>query len=128
MVSIIYTTMVYNIPVYNPFEILDFSEGFQKRTDAFISLSDKKIMNKILIKTKMCRFGNRCPRKVCTFAHSCKELQPSKCVFGETCRFMNHPTRTCTFLHPNETIKEFIERTGLQVPGKVDNIPKELEI
>jgi hypothetical protein len=116
----------YAIEIYNPFEVLNQSYESQKRMEAFEILANRQIMNKVLKRTKLCKYGSKCKRKVCTFAHSIKELQPAKCLFGESCRFINHPSRKCTFLHPNETKEEFVKRTGLEIPGKVEIAPKEL--
>ena len=49
---------------------------YEERCSAFRAMADKKAMGTHLIRTKMCRFGKRCNRKVCTFAHSADELQP----------------------------------------------------
>jgi len=115
----------YSVPTSNMFDVLDDS---LQRTEAFSILSDREKLNRVLMKTRMCKYGKECTRKICYFAHSLKELQPTLCLFGDTCKFKNHPDRVCPYLHPDESKREFIKRTGLDKPGKVINLPIQLEL
>ncbi len=110
------------------------------RTQAFQTLKDKKSISSTLFKTKMCAYVtkklvdgqvvtvNECTRKNCHFAHSHEELVMAPCVFGDLCKFRHAKTRPCTFLHPGETLEEFRERTGQNLPGKTRNLPLILPI
>lgn len=88
------------------------TEG-QLRTDAFETLGNKELIYQRLQNTEMCIYavqGKKCPRKICYFAHSSDELQIVKCFFGISCRYINDKTKPCKFLHPIETIEEYINR------------------
>jgi len=92
------------------------------RNKGFEILKDKNKIDTSLAKTKMCSFGNDCPRgKYCRFAHSIDELKISSCVFGNTCKFIKHTengieniskTKICLHKHPKETEQDFLNRTN----------------
>lgn len=79
---------------------------------------NKRILQKHLKKTKMCREGSNCSRKICNFAHSTQELRPSMCIWGEKCALINRKTNPCIHLHPKESREDFLIRTGLITPGE----------
>jgi len=90
------------------------------RNKGFDILKDKNKIDTSLSKTKMCSYGNDCPRgKYCRFAHSKSELKISKCVFGDNCKFIKYTengienlskTKICLHKHPNESEEEFYNR------------------
>jgi len=86
----------------------------EERRKVFQMMGDKKKMAAKLTKTKMCKFGKKCRRRVCNFAHTLEELQPAKCLFGTKCRFIHSKTKKCCFLHPGENREDFLGRTGLK--------------
>ena len=96
------------------------------RTKAFYILQNKKLMSNNLKNTKLCKYGKNCQRTICNFAHSLEELKPAECIFGTACNFQKSKTKICGFIHPNETIDQFIERTGLKLPQKNIFKPKEI--
>tara|TARA_Y100000996_G_scaffold318578_1_gene254699 strand:+ start:664 stop:1125 length:462 start_codon:yes stop_codon:yes gene_type:complete len=96
------------------------------RTKAFYILQNKKLMSNNLKNTKLCKFGKNCQRSICHFAHSLEDLKPAQCIFGNACNFQKSKTKICGFIHPNETIDQFIERTGLELPQKNIFKPKEI--
>lgn len=70
------------------------------------------------IKTKMCKFEDKCRRKNnCSFAHSKEELFIPPCRFGIRCR-----KQDCTFSHPKKIIP-FIK----PIEKKIENDEKNLE-
>jgi hypothetical protein len=78
------------------------------RAKAFNTLGDKKQLQQKLEKTTMCKFGKKCTRKVCHFAHNLEELKPRECLFGKKCR---HGDK-CRFFHPHcEDKIGFLKRT-----------------
>lgn len=56
-------------------------------------------------KTRMCKYGLRCNRVGCEFAHTVTELKPAQCGFGNNCI-----NRRCNFKHPSETDEQYKER------------------
>lgn len=56
--------------------------------------------------TKMCLYENKCTRKVCTFAHSLSELEPTKCYNDMRCA-----NEECVHIHSNETVATYHART-----------------
>lgn len=64
-----------------------------------------------------------CPHgKKCKFAHSIEQHNPTKCGYGEKCRYitsendmyLNIPdTRKCTYIHPNESKNIYYNRIGM---------------
>lgn len=63
-------------------------------------------------KTKMCRriiAKGYCANPNCTFAHTCNELTPINCTYGQRCRFK---AKTCLFIHPQESKIQFLQRHG----------------
>jgi hypothetical protein len=105
------------------------------RTVAHEKLSDKKEMEKVLTKTRMCKsveMGTVCRHGVrCRFAHSLDELVACQCVFGMECRrvervggcYKNCGDRVCNFIHPGEERAAFYLRTGLKKPTPVKAAP-----
>ena len=88
------------------------TEG-QLRTDAFETLGNKELICQKLKKTNMCIYaikGKPCPRRNCYFAHSKDELVSVKCFFGVSCRHVNDKTKPCKFIHPSETVDEYMIR------------------
>ena len=131
------TTQNYNERIQKKENIIKYiNESFKKsidekvtkekisnnRTKGFEILKDKNKIDTSLINTKMCSFGNDCPRgKYCRFAHSKNELKISSCVFGETCKFINYTengieniskTKICLHKHAKETYQDFLNRTN----------------
>ncbi len=75
-------------------------------------LLQKKSPNPVQ-KTRLCKFlleKKPCIYRICHFAHSISELQPSECSFGGECR-----KQSCSFLHPTETVQSFVNRLGWNV-------------
>ena len=99
----------------------------KKRTNAFQIFQNKKMISNILYKTKMCNRLN-CDRQTCNFAHQSDELRNPKCIFDESCQFINSKTNPCPFLHSSETFDEFQIRTGLNRPGKIFINIKEIHL
>jgi hypothetical protein len=95
------------------------------RTTAFNIMGDKSKIAQNLKCTKGCRnvttldsegnFGV-CYRHHCTFAHSMEELTPPSCSFGSNCR-MKYGTRPCRFRHDDETVEEWLNRSGVNRPN-----------
>jgi hypothetical protein len=99
------------------------TEG-QLRTDAFETLGNKEMICQKLKNTNMCIYaikGKKCPRKICYFAHSKDELELVKCFFGISCRHINDKTKLCKFIHPNETVDEYMDRIK-QLNRSKDNV------
>jgi hypothetical protein len=106
------------------------------RTEAFNQLANKDNQTVRLTATKACRnvstltstggFGV-CYRKECTFAHSQDELSHPQCTFDTSCRQLHGRTDRntgfvdtkykCRFKHSNESVHEFLYRTGTTVPN-----------
>ena len=108
------------------YEKCKICENEKIRTKAFHILQNKKLMSVNLKNTKLCKFGAKCERKICNFAHSLDELKPAKCIFGLACNFQDSKTKVCGFIHPNETITDFVVRTGLKIPQQNVYKPKEI--
>lgn len=97
-------------------------KNINNRSKGFEILKDKNKIDTSLSKTKMCSYGNDCPRgKNCRFAHSKDELKISSCVFGDSCKFIKYTengienickTKICLHKHPKETEQDFINRTN----------------
>ena len=79
------------------------------RTNAFKVLSDKKMLQQRLYKTKMCNRKN-CQVVDCPFAHSRSELRVLKCLFGEKCLYMHSKNKMCKHIHPQETLESYNDR------------------
>jgi len=107
----------------------DISEGWKevcKKDDRGI---DKKQINKVLSKTKLCesvQTGKTCRHgKYCRFAHSLEELLVCPCDFGANCKFVtcnngvygNNGDKKCNRLHPDEELGDYYIRTGLKKRG-----------
>ena len=61
----------------------------------------------------------------CTFAHTIEELNPIACKFGMSCKFIFSDTKTCFFIHPEETKEMYCKRNLIfQVKKKVQNTDK----
>jgi hypothetical protein len=55
--------------------------------------------------------GEKCLKgSCCTFAHSFEELNPFACKFGMNCKFIFSDTKTCFFIHPEETKEMYCKR------------------
>ena len=105
------------------------------RSQSFALMADKKSVATSLVRTKACRlvvlnpnenkFGV-CTRAHCTFAHSEEERQAPMCGFDGNCRFINGkrdrktgkiiPNSKCKFRHSNETVLEWLNRSGVVRP------------
>ena len=104
------------------------------RSDAFAKLDNKDELARSLKCTKACKnvitktaegdFGT-CYREICSFAHSADEWQPPKCQFGSTCRLLHgrnnnngiiYTNTKCKFIHDNENIKDWKNRTEQDIP------------
>jgi hypothetical protein len=110
----------------------DISDGWKEvgkkddRVKAKQILADKKQINKVLTKTKLCdsvQTGKTCRHgKNCRFAHSVDELVVSPCVFGADCKFVtcnngiygNSGNKKCAHQHPEEKLEDYYVRTGLK--------------
>jgi hypothetical protein len=67
-----------------------------------------------------------CTRELCTFAHCLDELVIIDCAFGDRCNRkdgsidynsgVKDTSNKCTYLHPNENIDQYYERTGIEKP------------
>lgn len=92
------------------------------RTEAFLTISKKDNIAKILKFTKACNnvkkdekgVFSKCSKLNCTFAHTTQEWKPAKCQFGAGCRFSR--TSRCKFFHDNETLSEWQHRTNEIIP------------
>ena len=105
------------------------------RTKAYEQLQDKDAMAERLTKTRLCwsvQKGVVCPHGdgKCKFAHTLEEIALAPCLFGMRCRFVrwsdqtgeysNSGSKTCGYLHPEETRSNCMCRTGLdQIELKV---------
>lgn len=105
------------------------------RTKAYEQLQDKDAMAERLTKTRLCwsvQKGVVCPHGdgKCKFAHTLNEIALAPCLFGMRCRFVrwsdqtgeytNSGSKTCGYLHPEETRSNCMHRTGLdQIELKV---------
>lgn len=84
----------------------------------------KEVVN---VRTKVCKNGENCTFKGCTFAHSLDEFNPKECFTGDYCEDMK-----CQYFHPTlESKREFLERTGQPMPKekeekKEEDIPKHI--
>jgi hypothetical protein len=93
-----------------------------KRTEAFLTISKKEEIAKILKFTKACNNvkrdenGNfkKCYKIGCTYAHSLDQWNPPKCQFGVNCRFINN--QKCKFFHDNETLSDWQSRNKENIP------------
>ena len=104
------------------------------RSNAFLNIENKESRVIGLKCTKPCinvitrgtggeEFGT-CFRHFCTFAHSLEEWYPPKCQFNNTCRFRfgyknkngQGDSRGCKFIHDNEDITVWKNRTGQNIP------------
>ena len=100
--------------------IIKPKQNIYGRNKAFDILKDKTKIDMKLNKTKMCLYGNDCPRGVyCRFAHSKDELKSSSCLFGDKCKYVKYngenienisKTKICIHKHPNESEENFINR------------------
>ena len=114
-----------------------------ERSKAFEILADKEGLQKRLTKTRMCNsVGTDEPCKHgenCRFAHTLEELVISDCFFGDNCRFIrirkqrvynkDGACKCCPHKHPQETIDEFYNRTGLTKYQEITvEEPKEVEM
>jgi hypothetical protein len=55
--------------------------------------------------------GEKCLKgDKCTFAHSVDELNPVACKFGMSCKFIFSDTKTCFYIHPEETKEMYCKR------------------
>ena len=55
--------------------------------------------------------GEKCLKgSCCTFAHSFEELNPFACKFGMNCKFIFSDTKTCFYIHPEETKEMYCKR------------------
>ena len=93
-----------------------------KRTEAFLTISKKEEIAKILKFTKACNNvkrdenGNfkKCHKIGCTYAHSLDQWNPPRCQFGVNCRFIMN--QKCKFFHDNETLSDWQSRTKENIP------------
>lgn len=58
-----------------------------------------------LERTRMCKFGLKCKRADCKFAHTPSELRVAPCMYGMQCSNWR-----CPYLHPDETEVEMKDR------------------
>ena len=82
----------------------------QKETKQSTGMSEDSSNPEYRTKTKMCRrviAKGYCANPKCTFAHTCNELTPLDCTYGQRCRFQ---TKTCLFIHPQESKIQFLQR------------------
>ena len=73
----------------------------------------------------MCKnvlFGNKCPKSDCEYAHSLKQLVVNDCRYKDRCDYIiknkktytnNKDKRPCSYIHPEEDIKDYYFRVGL---------------
>ena len=109
----------------------DSDETHQERTDAFNKLASQDVNSSELKFTKLCKFvikGQKCPHKVCRFAHSSEQHQPKPCYFALSCKcvefvssgvFKNNVSRggrgkLCECIHPEETMESLYDRLGFK--------------
>ena len=112
-----------NQSLFSP-KIIDVSDAtineMSERTEAFLTISKKDNMAKILKFTKPCSnvkknengVFSKCSKLNCTYAHTQQEWKPAKCQFGAGCRFRNR----CKFFHDNESVSEWQHRIGESMP------------
>lgn len=90
-------------------------------------------------KTKMCKSveeGRKCINgDSCRFAHDIKQLSIKDCIFASRCTFVNSDTingnivytnnntkqKLCQFLHPGETIENYVSRMTHTKPSLLRN-------
>jgi hypothetical protein len=79
--------------------------------DDFQTVSYKKV-DKVEKYARVCenvlRYG-KCTRKICTFAHSLKQLEPKTCHFSRCIR------SDCYFIHSKEDIKSYLIRLNIKI-------------
>jgi len=97
------------------------------RTKAFEVLGDKDKMAERLTRTKMCSSvenNTNCRHGAkCRFAHNLDELRVADCVFTTNCKLVavdsnniwsnRSGIKMCKCKHPEETLENFYDRTGL---------------
>jgi hypothetical protein len=93
-----------------------------------------------ILKTKMCKSieeGRKCTNgENCRFAHNIDQLSIKECIFRDRCTFVRfHDTETgmfytnnnikqklCQFLHPRETIENYLARMTLSKPSQMPSL------
>jgi hypothetical protein len=78
--------------------------------------------DKVQIKNKICKYGNRCNNEHCNSVHSLDEWFVPECEYGSSCKRKNgtmdyvrrelHTDKKCNKSH-GETIEEYCERLNL---------------
>ena len=126
--STVKSKIVMNGPSYEKQAQINQTKEIQnneERTKAFEILANKEELEKSLVKTRMCNSLDKkeaCPHgERCRFAHCLEELNVSKCLFGDQCRFaivgiggkLTNGKKCCAHKHPGESTDEFYKRTGL---------------
>lgn len=103
---------------------------YKRRCNAFETLGNKKVQEKVFVRTKMCnsvKSNKPCRHgKRCRFAHNVSELTIRECRFGEGCRFVKSDIvkgcvnnvgkagRVCEFKHPSESTSQYYQRMGIK--------------
>lgn len=93
----------------------------QERKKGFEILADKEEISKIAQNNKRSKFCNiflekgNCYRKACNYAHSIKEFAPIPCVFKESCKRMYKKGDVCPYIHPGETIENYLTRNNINL-------------
>jgi hypothetical protein len=80
-----------------------------------VSRTEKKKIEK----TKICRFGSKCNKKECTFAHTPEELVVKVCNWGRNCK-----NDYCTYFH-GTTIDKPIIFSQMKQEEKIKQLEKE---
>tara|TARA_Y100001972_G_C7650869_1_gene327276 strand:+ start:845 stop:1204 length:360 start_codon:yes stop_codon:yes gene_type:complete len=88
------------------------------REKAYHILSNKDQLKCKLAKTKMCKIKN-CKRIGCSYAHSISELKVRECLFGDECIYKNSKNNPCKYIHPNESMSDYHERTSVREIKKI---------
>jgi len=60
----------------------------------------------------------------CTFAHTLDELNPVACKFGMSCKFIFSDTKTCFYIHPEETKEMYCKRNLIFQQQKCSHEPR----
>ena len=59
----------------------------------------EKMRTTLSHKTQMCRYGKKCTRANCPFAHDESELRKRKCWYGDACRKKDDPEHLRLYTH-----------------------------
>jgi hypothetical protein len=84
---------------------------YTDRSNGFEVLKNPNSKKQNPVHSKMCMkilSNQECHSRTCNYAHVVEELKPVECVFKNQCKFKK--SSKCEFIHPNETLPEFLQR------------------